>query len=124
MRALVYTAPHTGTLEERPRPQAASGECEIAIAAAGICGSDVSGFLGHSRRRRPPLVLGHELVGRLDDGQRGVVNPLISCGDCSRCLEGRRNLCSRWSLLGMDTRQGAFAEFVSVPRQQLFFVTE
>jgi threonine dehydrogenase-like Zn-dependent dehydrogenase len=120
MRALVYTAPHTVTLEERPRPQAASGECEIAIAAAGICGSDISGFLGHSRRRIPPLVLGHELVGRKLDGTRVVANPLMSCGHCPACLGGAQNLCSSWRLLGMDQTAGCYQEFVTVPESQVF----
>lgn len=120
MRALVYTAPHTVTLEERPRPQAGSGECEIAIAAAGICGSDISGFLGHSRRRIPPLVLGHELVGRKRDGTRVVANPLMSCGHCAACLSGAQNLCSSWRLLGMDKTAGCYQEFVTFPEAQVF----
>ncbi len=120
MRALVYTAPHTVTMEERPRPQAGSGECEIEIAAAGICGSDISGFLGHSRRRIPPLVLGHELVGRKLDGTRVVANPLISCGRCAACMSGAQNLCSSWRLLGMDQTAGCYQEFVTVPESQIF----
>ena len=46
MRALVYTAPRQVTLKELARPRPAAGECEIAVNAAGICGSDLSGFLG------------------------------------------------------------------------------
>ena len=65
MQALVYTAPGRVELEQRPRPEPQNGEEEIAIEVAGVCGSDISGFLGHSALRRPPLVLGHELVGRL-----------------------------------------------------------
>ena len=124
MRALVYTAPHTVTLEERPRPHAGSGECEVAIAAAGICGSDISGFLGHSRRRNPPLVLGHELVGRKLDGTRVVANPLMSCGHCAACLSGAQNLCSSWRLLGMDQTAGCYQEFVTVPESQVFPVPD
>ena len=107
MRALVYTAPHEVTVENHPRPRPAAGDCEIAVAAAGICGSDISGFLGHSRRRKPPLVLGHELVGRREpDGKRVVANPLISCGRCTACLSGAQNLCESWRLLGMDQTAG------------------
>ena len=62
MRALVYIAPHQVELQDIARPVPASGESEIAVVAAGICGSDISGFLGHSRRRVPPMVLGHELI--------------------------------------------------------------
>src|ERR1700733_9965537 len=124
MRALVYSAPHEVTLEDRPRLQPAAGECEIAVAAAGICGSDISGFLGHSRRRIPPLVLGHELVGRKLDGTRVVANPLISCGHCAACLSGAQNLCSSWRLLGMDQTAGCYQEFVTVPESQVFAIPD
>ena len=125
MRALVYTAPHQVTLEDHPRAQPAPGECEIAVTAAGICGSDISGFLGHSRRRIPPLVLGHELIGRrVSDGRRVVANPLISCGRCTACLGGAQNLCERWRLLGMDKTAGCYQEFVSVPPNQVYEVPD
>jgi len=125
MRALVYTAPHQVRLEDLSRPRPAAGECEIAVAAAGICGSDISGFLGHSRRRIPPLVLGHELVGRrVADGKRVVANPLISCGRCTACLSGAQNLCERWRLLGMDQTAGCYQEFVSVPETQVYEIPD
>ena len=124
MRTLVYTAPHRMTMEERDRPVVGSDEVEIAVAAAGICGSDVSGFLGHSRRRIPPLVLGHELVGRTADGKRVVANPLISCGRCTACLIGAQNLCTSWRLLGMDQTAGCYAEYVSLPRSQVYAIPD
>ena len=124
MRALVYTAPKRVEMEERPRPVPAEGEVEVAIEFAGICGSDISGFLGHSARRRPKLVLGHELVGRLNDGRRVVANPLISCGHCRACLSGSQNLCSSWRLLGMDQVPGTFAEFVALPAGQIHEIPE
>lgn len=120
MRALVYTAPRQVVLEDRMRPTPVRGEVEIAVTTAGICGSDISGFLGHSRRRVPPMILGHELVGRTPDGQRVVANPLISCGRCIACLSGSQNLCSSWRLLGMDRTSGCYAEFVSIPESQVY----
>ena len=111
-------------MEERDRPVVGSDEVEIAVAAAGICGSDVSGFLGHSRRRNPPLVLGHELVGRTSDGKRVVANPLISCGRCTACLSGAQNLCTSWRLLGMDQTAGCYAEYVSLPRSQVYAIPD
>ena len=89
MRALVYTATGKVRMEQRPRPEPQGGEQEIAIEVAGICGSDSSGFLGHSALRRPPLVLGHELVGRRPDGKRVVANPLTSCGKCQASASPR-----------------------------------
>lgn len=120
MRALVYTAPGKVELEEYPRPSPQNGETEIAIQVAGICGSDISGFLGHSALRRPPLVLGHELVGRLPDGQRVVANPLISCAHCDPCISGAQNLCSSWKLLGLGSTPGTFAEYVTLPAGQTY----
>src|SRR6185437_2668291 len=124
MRALVYTAPKQVMMEDRSRPEVRGDEVEIAVAAAGICGSDVSGFLGHSRRRIPPLVLGHELVGRTSEGKRVVANPLIHCGHCAACLSGAQNLCSSWRLLGMDRTAGCYAEYVSLPRSQVYEIPD
>lgn len=124
MRALVYTAPRQVEVQDRPRLVPGAGEVEIAIEVAGVCGSDVSGFVGHSARRRPPLVLGHELVGRTSNGRRVVANPLISCGHCGACLSGIQNLCPTWRLLGMDRTPGSFAEFVTVPAAQVYEIPD
>jgi len=124
MRALVYTAPGKVELEERPRPTASAGEEEIAIEVAGVCGSDISGFLGHSALRRPGLVLGHELVGRRLDGRRVVANPLVSCGHCDACLSGAQNLCDSWKLLGLGTTPGTFSESVALPTRQVYDVPD
>jgi len=124
MRALVYTAPGKVELEERPRPTASAGEEEIAIEVAGVCGSDISGFLGHSALRRPGLVLGHELVGRRRDGRRVVANPLVSCGHCDACLSGAQNLCDSWKLLGLGATPGTFSESVALPTRQVYDVPD
>ncbi len=124
MRALVYTAPGKVEMQERRRPELQNGEEEIAVEVAGVCGSDISGFLGHSALRRPPLVLGHELVGRLHDGRRVVANPLVSCGQCCLCLSGRQNLCDSWTLLGLGTTSGTFTEFVALPRAQVYEIPD
>lgn len=122
MRVLVYTAPGQVEMQERPRPSLQRGEEEIAIQMAGVCGSDISGFLGHSALRKPPLVLGHELVGRRADGRRVVANPLVSCGHCAACISGAQNLCESWKLLGLGTTAGSFAEYVALPSDQVYDV--
>lgn len=124
MRALMYTAPHQVAVQDVPRREPAQGETEIAIVSTGICGSDISGFLGHSRRRIAPLVLGHELMGRTLDGRRVVANPLVSCGRCTACLSGAQNLCPTWRLLGMDQTAGCFAEYVSIPTSQVYEIPD
>jgi len=124
MRALVYTAPGKVEMQERPRLDPQKGKEEIAVEVAGVCGSDISGFLGHSALRRPPLVLGHELVGRRRDGRRVVANPLVSCGHCGACLSGAQNLCDSWTLLGLGTTSGTFTESVALPGTQVYEIPE
>ena len=123
MQALVYTAPEKTEVRDEPRPKPAPGEVEVAVEVAGICGSDISGFLGHSALRKPPLILGHELVGRVN-GKRVVANPLISCGTCESCVAGRQNTCVSWRLLGLGQTQGSYAEFVALPASQLYEIPE
>lgn len=134
MKALVYVAPEKVEIQDVPRPTLQPGEVLLKVSASGICGSDIHGFLGHSERRKPPLVLGHEAVATIADlhpavkgwsrGQRVVVNPLISCLACSACLTGKQNLCREWQVLGMDRRQGTYAEYVAVPAVQLHAISD
>jgi alcohol dehydrogenase len=122
MKALVYTQPNEMQLHERPEPELADGEVVLRIDAAGICGSDMHAFHGHDPRRKPGLVLGHEFAATVlqsasplwRTGQRVTGNPLITCGRCDWCLQGRDNLCSDRTMVGM-TRPGAFAEAMSIP---------
>ena len=131
MQALVYTQPNEIQLQERPYPEAAEGEVVLKIEAVGICGSDMHAFHGHDPRRKPGLVMGHELSGMVVEsksplyavGQRVTANPLITCGGCSYCLEGRDNLCSNRTMVGM-TRPGAYAEFMSIPAASLVPIPE
>jgi alcohol dehydrogenase len=126
MRALVYTQPNEVQLQQQPAPQAAPGEVVLQIEAVGICGSDMHAWHGHDPRRKPGLVLGHEFVGRIAEsaapgfavGQRFTGNPLITCGVCEYCVQGRNNLCANRTMVGM-TRPGAFAEFMSIPAASL-----
>ena len=122
MKALVYTNPNEVQLHDRPEPVLADGEVVLRINAAGICGSDMHAYHGHDPRRKPGLVLGHEFAGtvvqsaspRWSVGQRVTGNPLITCGHCEYCLQGRDNLCSNRSMVGMQ-RPGAFAQAMAIP---------
>ena len=116
MKALVYTQPNEVTYRDEPDPQAAPGEVLIRVDAVGICGSDMHAYHGRDPRRNPPLILGHELAGEIlvgpGSGRRVTVNPLITCGRCDYCVQGRDNLCSNRTMIGM-TRPGGFAEYVT-----------
>ena len=126
MKALVYTNPLEVQLLDRPEPDLVAGEVVLRIDAVGICGSDMHAYHGHDPRRKPGLVLGHEFCGTVvksaapgfAQGLRVTGNPLITCGVCDYCVQGRNNLCSRRTMVGM-TRPGAFAEYMSIPAASL-----
>ena len=126
MKALVYTQPNEVQLLDRPAPTLDAGEVILKIEAVGICGSDMHAYHGHDPRRKPGLVLGHEFCGTVLEsasplyakGTRVTGNPLVTCGTCDFCVQGRNNLCSRRTMVGM-TRPGAFADMMSIPAASL-----
>jgi len=126
MKALVYTDVETLEYRDVADPVSASDMHLIKIDSVGICGSDMHAFLGHDPRRPAPLVLGHEgagtIVGGALDGQRVTINPLVTCGNCAACLAGRDNLCPTRQIISMPPREGAFAEYVSMPEANLVIV--
>ncbi|PSL18112.1 alcohol dehydrogenase catalytic domain-containing protein [Shimia abyssi] len=126
MKALVYDAPETLVFRDVPEPKAAEQELLIQVQAVGICGSDMHAFLGHDARRPPPIILGHEaagvVVGGSRDGERVTINPLVACGRCTACLARRENLCPDRQIISMAPREGAFAQFVSMPESNLISV--
>ena len=126
MKALVYTDHETLTYREEMDVSAKKGEELIKVSASGICGSDMHAYHGLDERRIPPLILGHEISGiNQTDNSPVVINPLITCGKCQECLDGREHICSNRSLLGMTKpieRAGGFAEFVATPSQNIFHV--
>ena len=122
MQALVYTDIEKLIYREEKNPKLLNGESIIKVSASGICGSDMHAYHGHDNRRIPPLILGHEVSGIInkgkDIGKKVVLNPLITCGTCSYCTNKREHLCPKRIILGMNrpiTRQGGFAEYVSIP---------
>jgi alcohol dehydrogenase len=127
MKALVYTANEEMTYRDEPEPSPRPGDALVAIESVGICGSDMHAYLGHDERRVPPLILGHEAVGTVLEGELGgrrvVLNPLITCGVCDACLGGRQNLCAARDLIGMY-RAGAFAEKIAIPARNLIPVPD
>jgi (R,R)-butanediol dehydrogenase / meso-butanediol dehydrogenase / diacetyl reductase len=137
MRAAVLHGSGDIRVEDRPVPKPEAGEVLIAVAAAGICGSDAASYssvqpwipLDHENpvtRHRGPLILGHEFVGEIVAagadvagsrvGALTVCGAGISCGRCRRCREGRTNLCDDYATLGLQ-RDGGLAEFVAAPAE-------
>ncbi len=132
MNALVFKGTRSMELANLPAPEPGQDEVRIRTLMAGVCGSEMHSFLGHSTYRRPGTIFGHELVGVVDAcgqgvssdvaGLRFVVDPITTCGSCSACLSGRSNVCASRRLLGAEV-PGGFAEFVVAPARNLLEVS-
>lgn len=128
MKALVWEGPRQMVMHDQSEPTVEANEVLIKVAYAGICGSELSGYLGHNALRVPPLVMGHEFSGEivklgvdaqaqnptLDTGQRVTVNPLISESQDTYVQRGLAQLSPSRQLIGAH-RPGAYAEYVAVP---------
>ncbi len=128
MLALVKTGPGAGLeLRDVPMPAVGINDILIRVHKTGICGTDLhieSWDAWAARTIKPPLVVGHEFVGEIVEVGANVADfepgDLVSgeghvvCGRCRHCLAGRRHLCANTIGLGVG-RDGAFAEYVSLP---------
>ena len=134
----VYVA-QIGKVEvvDREVPEPGPGEVRVATVLAGICGSDTHAVAGHHPLLPPPYFPGHEATGVVDEvgpgvtewakGERVIVQPNVSCGECVNCKAGRTNACQTLQWIGCDpsgARKGAMAEFVIVPAGNLFRVPD
>lgn len=138
VKALVLTAYKKFELQDVPEPAAGPDEVRIRVRACGICGSDVHGMDGSSGRRRPPIIMGHEAAGVIEEvgggvkgwrqGDRVTFDSTIYCGVCAYCRAGQINLCNDRRVLGVSCEEyrqhGAFAEFVAVPDRILYALPE
>jgi L-iditol 2-dehydrogenase len=132
MKAAILHRPLNMRIEEVDVPQIGSHDILVKTKRVGICGSDVHYYLEGriaSFVVGEPLILGHECSGeivevgdevtRLETGRRVVVEPGFTCGICHYCRQGRYNLCREVRFYGTPPYDGAFAEFVSAPEQNI-----
>lgn len=132
MKALVYTEPRRVAIQELPDPQPKANEVLVRVRAAGVCGSDLDGFLGRSKKRRPPLVLGHEFSGEIVEtgksvsgfrpGERAAIYPLVVCEQCRHCRARQPQRCPQRRLFGLDCH-GGLAEYVAAPEECVFRIS-
>jgi L-iditol 2-dehydrogenase len=131
MKAALFEKPHSLRVIDKPLRQLREGELLVKVEACGICGTDVHIVEGTSRST-PPVVLGHEYAGIVDDagkvsavspalqeGARVAVDPNIACGTCYYCRRGLIHLCRNLRALGVDI-DGGMAEYCIVPAQQAY----
>src|SRR5690606_4384611 len=127
MRSVVIHAEKDLRIEDRPTDAPGRGEVLVRVERGGICGSDLH-YFNHGGfgavRLREPMILGHEVAGRiaaLGDGVEGLavgdlvaVSPSRPCGHCRYCQEGKQNHCLNMRFYGSAMPfphiQGAFRE--------------
>lgn len=124
MQSLVWTGPRQFEMQEVTEPPLLTGDVLLKVHYVGICGSELSGYLGTNSLRKPPLVMGHEFFGEvvevagdagdLEIGDLVTVNPLVECGHCDKCRRGLPQHCPHKEFVGISVA-GAYAEYVRVP---------
>ena len=115
-------------VEDVKEPVVGDNEVKIQVKACGVCGSDIPRIFNHSAHYYP-ITLGHEFSGVITSVGEKVKNltvgdhvagiPLIPCMKCSDCTNGNYSLCKNYSFIG-SRRDGAMAEFVVVPENNVF----
>ena len=129
MRALVLDTEGSLSLRDLPKP-VAGDECLIRVTAAGICGTDLELLRGYAGFSGVP---GHEFVGVVEEagapdagwiGRRVVGEITVGCGRCPGCRAAGRGHCDARTVLGIRGRDGAFAEFLTLPSGNLHAVPD
>lgn len=126
MKAAVFYEAEDLRLEDVAEPEAGPDEVVVEVLACGFCGSDIEYYYGRSplgtADGKGPLVLGHEICGRvvqagklaeqygLQEGDRVALNPVQSCNACNACRSGGLQFCQNLTVLGV-TMNGGFAEY-------------
>jgi L-iditol 2-dehydrogenase len=126
MKAAVFYEAQDLRLEDVPEPEPGPDEVAVEVLACGFCGSDIEYYYGKSplgtADGKGPLVLGHEVCGRvvqagkladaygLAEGDRVAINPVQSCNACNACRAGKLQFCQNLTVLGVTTN-GGFAQF-------------
>ena len=132
MRRVLVSAPGVVEIEAAPIPSPGPGEVLVAMTVSGICGSDV-----HAAHGRHPFVMlpyhpGHEVAGVVEEvgagvtvrvGQRVVAEPILFCGSCKFCADGRYNLCRTMTFFGCTTPTGGMADYFVLPEHRLHLLS-
>lgn len=113
-------------------PLIEEGEALIKVDYAGVCGSDISVYTGKHPTATAPVIIGHEIIGRIVQiaensefkvGDRVTVEPLISCGVCDACTRGYSHVCRSLKLLGIH-ENGGYAEYTKASINKIVKIPE
>lgn len=126
MKALRYDG-SLHLVRDAPIPRR-EGESLVEVICAGICNTDIEITKGYAGFHGTP---GHEFVGRVIEspdttliGKRVVGEINVGCGECGLCLAGDSRHCPTRTVLGIKGREGAFAEYLSLPSKNLLIVPD
>ena len=105
----------------------------VKMTAAGICGSDVGIYHGTNAAATYPRIIGHEMVGRVEQvgasvtglkaGDRVIINQVTSCGTCYPCRIGRGNVCDNLKVRGVHI-DGGYREYIAVPEADCYLLPD
>lgn len=135
MKALFYDPRKEDiSIEETAMPTLRQGDVMLKMDMVGICGSDVVAWKGGFKRITEPVILGHEGVGYITDlngmensgftlGERVVLEPLDTCGQCDACKKGHYNVCEHFKIHGID-KPGLFAEYVAARADRIHKISD
>ena len=129
MKAVVFDG-NLKLVNDYPMPQLASGEALIKVGLAGICNTDIEIIKGYAGFTG---VIGHEFAGTVEEvhgddgnlkGKRVVGEINIGCGRCEYCRTGLKEHCANRKVLGIHGKDGAMAEYVTLPTENLHVVPD
>lgn len=134
MKAVQIAAPEQLKVIEMEKPAIdEKNNVLVRMTAAGICGSDVGIYHGTNAAATYPRIIGHEMVGRVEEtgegvtglkaGDRVIINQVTSCGECYPCRIGRGNVCDHLAVRGVHI-DGGYREFIAVPESDCYLLPD
>ncbi len=127
MKALWLEQQTLSLRTDLPIPMPAEGEAQVRVLSAGVCNTDMELLRGYYPYQG---ILGHEFVGIVEQGpdplqgKRVVGDINAACGHCHYCQTGLRTHCENRSVLGILNRNGAFADYLTLPVENLYPVPD
>lgn len=133
MKAAIFDGSKVLKLVELPIPEYTEDQILVKVVACGICHTDEGYIEGTPTFKSAPLILGHEASGYVEEvgstitnfskGDAVLIPPVLTCGTCKYCINGRETICSNQKMLGNHI-DGAFAEYIAVDAKDVVKVPE
>ena len=134
MKAAMWRGPFELSVEDVPVPKPCKGEVLIKTMVVGVCGSDLEVYEGKFKHAKPPMILGHEGGGIIEElgtgvtgisrGSRVVVECVLHCGTCEFCRKKRYGLCESGKIIGLIGADGEYAEYFVAPAENCYPLPE